>query len=41
MAETTHLDEIVARYAGRGCDALLPVLWDVQREAGFLDAERR
>jgi len=39
MAETTHLDEIVARYAGRGRDALLPVLWDVQREAGFIDAE--
>lgn len=39
MAETTYLGEIVARYAGRGRDALLPVLWDVQREAGFIDAE--
>ena len=41
MAEMTRtrLDEIVARYAGRRRDALLPVLWDVQREAGFVDAE--
>ncbi len=39
MAEMTRLGEIVARYTGRGRDALLPVLWEVQREAGFVDAE--
>ncbi|MCL4236888.1 MAG: NAD(P)H-dependent oxidoreductase subunit E [Anaerolineae bacterium] len=41
MAEITRtrLDEIVARYAGRGREALLPMLWDAQHEAGYIDPE--
>jgi NADH-quinone oxidoreductase subunit F len=30
------LEEIVGRYAGRGRDALLPVLWDLQTAYGYI-----
>ena len=33
------LDSLLAPYAGRGRDALLPLLWDVQTHAGHISAE--
>ena len=35
----TPLDSLLAPYAGRGRDALLPLLWDVQTHAGHISAE--
>ncbi len=32
------LQEILTRYQGRGRDALLPILWDVQTAFGHIDA---
>ncbi|MDE0608298.1 MAG: NAD(P)H-dependent oxidoreductase subunit E [Anaerolineaceae bacterium] len=36
---TATLDSLLAPYAGRGREALLPVLWDVQTAAGYISAE--
>ena len=33
------LNSLLARYAGRGREALLPLLWDVQTAAGHISAE--
>ena len=33
------LDDILTRYAGRGQEALLPVLWDVQTAFGHINAD--
>ncbi|MCI0712967.1 MAG: NAD(P)H-dependent oxidoreductase subunit E, partial [Chloroflexi bacterium] len=33
------LDTILDRYAGRGREALLPVLWEVQTAYGHIDAD--
>lgn len=33
------LDALLAPYAGRGREALLPLLWEVQTAAGFISAE--
>ena len=37
--DTAALDSLLAPYAGRGRDALLPLLWDVQTHAGHISAE--
>ncbi len=38
-AGTPSLDSLLAPYAGRGREALLPLLWDVQTHAGHISAE--
>ena len=37
--EPPSLDSLLAPYAGRGREALLPLLWDVQTHAGHISAE--
>ena len=39
MTSNPSLDSLLAPYAGRGRDALLPLLWDVQTHAGHISAE--
>ena len=39
VTDTAALDSLLAPYAGRGRDALLPLLWDVQTHAGHISAE--
>jgi len=39
MQVKTNIHTILANYAGRGRDALLPVLWDVQTQYGQINAE--
>ena len=39
MPPNSITDSLLAPYAGRGREALLPVLWDVQTAAGYVSAE--
>ena len=40
MSQTDEqLHDLLAPYAGRGRDALLPILWDVQTAQGYISAD--
>ena len=39
MKSQMSLVDLLAPYVGRGRDALLPLLWDVQTHAGHISAE--
>ena len=39
MKQQANLADLLVPYAGRGREALLPVLWDVQTDAGYVSAE--
>lgn len=39
MTQSTEFDTLIAPYHGQNRDALLPVLWDIQREYGWISPQ--